>query len=365
VTGLAGGAQVRTGERGLGSIRRMAWSAEGQQLALSHESGALVLARSDSGCTTRLPVEASGPVELAFHGAGGTLLAAGYDGLLQRFRTRGELPVRRLEQLRHDGGPTLQWSADGSRVLLGRSGGAGRLYDARTGALVSEVEGWLAPDGRSLLRQEADELVLRRVDGSGIARRPWTGLRGIRRSPRGDRVLALGARQVAVLDSAGAEWEQAVVRPAAAPHTPAWSPDGARVAYVCWERPEQGLFVRGAETGELLHFREAPDWGGDLPNACAWLADGALLRLSFDDGDERLFDPSTGELRGSCPGGLWQPGGSRAVHLDPSGLRVVDRERGHTVLEVPELRGIAAWSPDGSRLAIATDDGPAWIWSAR
>lgn len=119
--------------------------------------------------------------------------------------------------------------------------------------------------------------------------------------------------------------------PAEALFSPAWSPDGSRIAAVLRGQPAAGgenrlgvgVFDLSAKTGELYHVY-TPQGGGEFDFGLAWDPSGQWL--AFSTFNEPL---GTGEHAN-----LWviHPDGTGEQHLGP-GLNPV-------------------WSPDGSRLAF-------------
>lgn len=124
---------------------------------------------------------------------------------------------------------------------------------------------------------------------------------------------------------------------------PAWSPDGARLAYICWDGDGDELCLIGADgTGERTVTKLDPPAGvaGALANSNAalpaWSPDGAKLAVA-----------AFPERRGA-----------------PAGVFVVDLERG-TSLRVSKLlpNSEIRWAPDGqSILFSATEKGRSDVW---
>ena len=78
--------------------------------------------------------------------------------------------------------------------------------------------------------------------------------------------------------------------------SPAWSPDGSRLAYVSFEKKRSMVFIQDLSTGKRIRVAEFPG----LNSAPAWSPDGKklALTLSKDDNPEiYIFDLATSNLR--------------------------------------------------------------------
>jgi len=136
--------------------------------------------------------------------------------------------------------------------------------------------------------------------------------------------------------------------------------------------------IRDGGSGEILRSFRVDDQGfqNDDANAeLAFSADGSTLAIAGSDGTLRVFDPSTGELLASVSGNSWVFGpslsadGSLAaaawdgVGKQGSTIRVVDVST-QRVLKLPgpwETQA-TAFSPDGSRIAMASGAAPGNVW---
>ena len=163
---------------------------------------------------------------------------------------------------------------------------------------------------------------------------------------------------------------------------PAWSPDGQRIAFVSdrdfdphgTEIWRDELYVMDADGGNVRRLTFSPG-GAWSP---AWSPDGSRITYeSIDSGSSNLWQvPSEGgvpQLLFSTPGvdmqPAWSPDGSRLaivsdwaaydfvldiylINADGSGLTAV------TDLNIFDQRDylVPAWSPDGSRIALAVTD---------
>ncbi len=106
--------------------------------------------------------------------------------------------------------------------------------------------------------------------------------------------------------------------------SPAWSPDGKRMAYVSFEDKSAGVYVQNLGTGERRKVSGAPGING----APAWSPDGATLALTLSkDGSPDVYtlDLASGALR-------------RLTQDD-------------------SIETEANWSPDGRSLVMTSDQG--------
>jgi Tol biopolymer transport system component len=161
--------------------------------------------------------------------------------------------------------------------------------------------------------------------------------------------------------------------------TPAISPDGSHVAYVANANLRDGIYIADARTGES---RQALAYGGStgsletidfFESTMSWTADGETLAFVSSGGREdviHLVDPKTGATRQTL---RYQDLSINSAAISPDGSRVVfsGMMHGQRDLYIADTAGGAprrltndlfsylhpAWSPDGRRIALATDKG--------
>ncbi|MGR8978530.1 MAG: Tol-Pal system beta propeller repeat protein TolB [Gammaproteobacteria bacterium] len=106
--------------------------------------------------------------------------------------------------------------------------------------------------------------------------------------------------------------------------SPAWSPDGRKMAYVSFERKAAAIYVQTLATGERIKVAEFPGING----APAWSPDGAHLALTLSkDGSPDIY------VLNLFNKGLFRLTRSSAIDTEP------------------------AWSPDGRQIVFTSDRG--------
>lgn len=150
--------------------------------------------------------------------------------------------------------------------------------------------------------------------------------------------------------------------------SPAWSPDGKRIAYVSFEDKTSAIFVQDLMSGERQKVSEAPGING----APAWSPDGSRLAMTLSkDGSPDIYvsNASGGWLRRITRGDSidtepnWSPDGSSLVFTSDRGgkpqLYLVGADGGEpkrlTFEGAYNARGV--FSPDGRHLAMVHGNG--------
>jgi Tol biopolymer transport system component len=205
------------------------------------------------------------------------------------------------------------WSPDGTRIAFGRN------HDDNTDVYV------ISANGTGLVRLTSDP--------ASDSQPSW--------SPDGDRIAFASDRdgdlEIYVMDVDGSDVTR-LTDNEAGDGQPAWSPDGTKIAFVSdSEEPEnRDIYVMNADGSGRTRLTTLPseDW---FP---AWAPDGARIAFSrwdaADEGEEETADA---------------PIDVYVMNADGSG---------QTLLLETSL--LAAWSPDGSKIAFVSeaDDDENW-----
>jgi WD40 repeat protein/DNA-binding SARP family transcriptional activator len=224
--------------------------------------------------------------------------------------------------------------------------------------------------GDSSVLPEAEQALHDAVTASRAALRvPGVG-GAVEWSPDGTRIAAAGPEgTVDILDARTGEPLHSISGHDAPVNGIAFSPDGTLVGTT----GEDGFAkIWDLETGEELHALESP--AGRDAIAPSFSPDGSLFAAAWlHEGFIRILDLTSGrivreiQVNGSPRSTSFDPSGARIViALDTASAVVVDVRSGDEVLTLddPGSSG-AVWSPDGTSIATAGDDGVARIFDAR
>ena len=176
--------------------------------------------------------------------------------------------------------------------------------------------------------------------------------------------------QLQIADADGAN-PQTIVSSLEPLLSPAWSPDGRRIAYVSFEQGRPSIWVQEVFTGRRERITDYPGING----APVFSPDGRRMAMTLSkDGNPDIFvlDLGTRELKPLTRHGAidtepaWSPDGREIVFTS-------DRGGSPQIYRMPATGGdpvrltfeggynaSATYSPDGRRLALVTRDGEAY-----
>ena len=243
------------------------------------------------------------------------------------------------------------WSPDGKYIATGGCDSLVKVIDAMTGKLVLTYRGHpVTAQGNCITAAwSPNGMYIASAGQDGIVQ-VWEAMRGKLRAKYGNGgVMAL-----------------------------AWSPDSKYVASGGYEGTVQ---VWEALTGKLLLT-----YRGHSSNvtAVAWSPDSTSIASASNDNTVQVWDAMTGKLRltyradaGGSPGSpAWSPNGKYIVasvfrqstpQVNKCDIVVFDAMTGKLILTYRGHASLAwsvAWSPDGTRIASASEDGTVQVWSA-
>jgi WD40 repeat protein len=324
---------------------RAVWSPDGERLAAVAAEGAMVIWDVPTGEEVlRIPHQA--PRASTLYSSYVAWSPSG-DQIAVTFQTGGHL-ARKLIAVRdaatgvlqrvlsQDGVASVAWSPDGEWILGSTSVGTALVWDVSTGAERLLLSGHTNSVTGASWSPAGERIVTVSMDGTA---RVWN-------VETGAEILKLSGHDGALLGVS-------------------WSPDGQRIATAGDDGTAR---VWNASSGEALlsligHTGEVRD--------VAWSPDGKWIATAGADGRARVWDATTGMAVFTLPGLMrdlqsvfWSPDGAwlgtsggafiRLWTLPQLELQLV----GHSgdVLD-------ARWSPDGTRIVTAGDDGTARVWN--
>ncbi|WP_274557275.1 TIR domain-containing protein [Streptomyces spiramyceticus] len=340
----------------------IAYSPEGELLAVGSEDGGILICAADTGRALRTLQGHQGRVYAVKFGAD-VIATGGSDGTVRLWDPVSGECRHRLE-VHPDGVWPVALDGDGTLLATGDGEGLVTIWDVATGEPVHRLPGHTAPvytavfspDGRTLITGDAAADVRLWDIRTGHCTGELGGHQGavyrVRFSPDGT-VFATADQ--------GAEGQGGAVR--------IWTADGT-------DRADR---ADGAGGPRLLH-----EFTGHTGRVYAldFHPDGNLLASGDTDGQVRLWDPVVGTQAGileRCTGAVYHVlfghGGKLLAACDSDGTvrlwNVTTQRHGHTVTlhgqQPAEHRGSAwalAFRPQDSQLLTVGNDGGAQVWEA-
>ncbi|MEM7131238.1 MAG: FG-GAP-like repeat-containing protein [Chloroflexota bacterium] len=277
---------------------------------------------------------------------------------------------------------SVEWSSDGTQLLVGSGDGTVKILDADSGEELTVFEGhtesvgaavW-SPDGSRILSGSTDQTVKLWDATNGEELQTFSGhsesVYAVDWSPDGTQALS-GSRDktVKIWNVESGEALASLSDHSDRVFSVAWSPNGTRI--LSGSRDETAIVWDAVSYEKLFTLSGHTD---DV-NEVNWNDDGTQILTASDDAALRIWDATNGEELAVLTGhdsfilsAAWSIDGQHIISGgDDTTLRVWDTESGEvlTTLFGHSSYGImAAYSPDRTRILSSSGDNRFRVWDA-
>jgi WD40 repeat protein len=358
-------------------VTSVAFNSSGDRVVTASEDGTAAV--WDPGTASDLAVVGHHPRPIssaAFSPDGKFVVTASTDGTARIWRSDDRALVAIL---RHRAPvASAVFSPDGKVVVTSSADRTAAIWNVRSGRLEHRLSGHrdaltgasFSPDGTRVLTLSHDRTARVWATGTGALLHV---LRGHTASVTGSAVSPDGLRAVTISSDGTARiWDirtgrlLRTLRGHRAPLTDvSWSEDGARIATAGGDRTAR---LWNAVTGRALHTLRGHR---DVVTSVSFSTDSGLVVTTSRDHDARLWSVATGKRLhvvrhfGPISDASFSPDGKWLVTAGPTTAGVWHTETGRLLffLSGPQARLTSAvFSPDGSRILVASLDGTARIY---
>ena len=358
-------------DHGVCWFNAVVWSPDGTQILTSDDT--YVYVWNTTTWTKTHTLEHSDLVQSVVWSPDGTrILTGAYDNTARIWDAKtGTLLTPTLTH--NEAVTSVGWSPDGTRILTGAYDNTARIWDAKTGTLLTPTlthneavtsVGW-SPDGTHILTASADYAThfwetntwknVRTFSRSLLAR-------AIAWSPDSTHILTGSDENTAYIWNT-LTWDitHALAQKGSVT-TATWSPTGTHILTTS----EKTAQIWEAASGKLVCTRTY----ADFISTASWSPDGRqiLFRCAFDsmhvwdiDSDEECLSLHS-MLYGTA---AWSPDSRRIVAAhDDYTARIWDTQAQCNCLEIPlSMRGAnIAWTTDGQHILTQRDNGAVQVW---
>ena len=331
-------------------VLKLAFSPDGKRISSADMNGIIKIWDASTGREIQTLSRRAGPVgkSMALSPDGKQIASAGSrekkeDNIVEIWNATGQ-HVQTLTG--HAGNvESIVFSPDGARIATASQDSTVKIWDASTGRELRTFAGLAAPAQSMALSPDGTRIAL----GIQVAVEIWD-------AASGEKVHALGGHMGGITG---------VV----------FSPDGRHIATACWYPT---VTIWDARTGEQVQMLEGHT--GRIFGV-AFSPDGTRIICATLGGTVKIWDTVRGDSL------LTLPGGGDVVALSPDGKRIATGSVGpiksgnksHNMVKIWDahtgepirvieghtglVRGLA-FSPDGTRIASASEDKKAKVWNA-